>query len=292
MNPQRTISKNLKRVDELIAKSTKITDDGIPLLSWVEVSLTEFCNRKCVFCPKIDDSIAPNLRLEMPEKLCRKIAEELKEINFEGTVMLAGYGEPMAAKSLIGATKAFSAVCNTEITTNGDYLSVESIKEMIAAGIGKIVVSMYDGEFQIAKFKEMFTKAGVGEDKYILRDRWYSEDLGFGVKLTNRAGVVKVGHQGEVDPNKQCFYPHYSIMIDWNGDVFLCTQDWQRRVKAGNLNIHSLYEVWTSDIMRKYRGHLYKGKRDLFPCNQCNARGTLHGRKHAEIWDSYYTKKK
>ena len=27
-----------------------------------------------------------------------------------------------------------------------------------------------------------------------------------------------------------CYYTHYSMMIDWNGDVYLCTQDWQRKV--------------------------------------------------------------
>ena len=292
MNPQKTISKNLKRVDELINKSTKTTDDGIPLPSWIEISPTDFCNRKCLFCPKGDDSIAPNQRLEMPKQLCEKIATELKDLNFKGTVMLAGYGEPMAAKNLISAINTFSAVCNTEITTDGDYLTIKSINEMVKAGIGKILISMYDGEFQIKKFEELFSKSGVGLDKYVLRDRWYTENGDFGVKLTNRAGVVKAGHQKEINPNNRCFYPHYSMMVDWNGDVFLCTQDWHRRIKAGNLNIHSLYEVWTSNIMRKYRCHLYKGERDLFPCNQCNAMGTLHGEKHAEIWDSYYTKKR
>ena len=109
MNPQETINKNLERVDELVTKSAKIMDDGIPLLSWVEISLTEFCNRRCLFCPKSDDSIAPNQKLEMPRQLCEKIAAELKELDFEGTVMLAGYGEPMAAKNLISAIKTFSA---------------------------------------------------------------------------------------------------------------------------------------------------------------------------------------
>ena len=57
----------------------------------------------------------------------------------------------------------------------------------------------------------------------------------YGLKLTNRTGTIDVGPQEEIGEHKTCFYPSYQALIDWNGDVFLCPQDWQRRVTMGNI---------------------------------------------------------
>ena len=50
-------------------------------------------------------------------------------------------------------------------------------------------------------------------------------------------------------------------MIDWNGDVFLCPQDWQRRQTMGNMMQEEIFDIWTSKIMKKYRVDLLDGKR-------------------------------
>lgn len=290
MNPNQTIKKNLKRVHDLI-DSIQYHND-IPLFSWLEISPIDMCNRKCIFCPKSDDSIAPNVNNEMHEKLYTKIANELLELDYQGTVMLAGYGEPMMHKTFLKMVETFSRVCNTETTINGDFLNTKNIKELVNAGIHKIIISLYDGPEQIEKFKDMFKKAGVSDTHYILRDRWYDESQDFGVKLTNRAGTLKRGEEVMLYKNKQCYYPHYSMMIDWNGDCYLCTQDWSRRVKSGNLMISTLVEVWTSKILKKYRTHLSQGNRDLFPCSQCNATGTLQGEQYKIAWEKFYDSKK
>ena len=64
----------------------------------------------------------------------------------------------------------------------------------------------------------------------ILRDRWYDDTQNFGVKLnTNRTGTVKIGNQLDTSVHSVCYYLSYQFLIDWNGDVFLCPQDWQRK---------------------------------------------------------------
>lgn len=42
--------------------------------------------------------------------------------------------------------------------------------------------------------------------------------------------------------------------------------------------------------MSKYRTRLLKGERNLSPCNNCNAEGTVYGSKHAEAWKNYLKK--
>ena len=76
------------------------------------------------------------------------------------------------------------------------------------------------------------------------------------------------------------------MTIDWNGDVLVCMQDWNKKIKFGNIQANSLLEIWQNKIYSKYRMSLIKGRRKLSPCNKCNADGTLHGGNHANAWMS------
>ena len=55
----KAIKINLKR-------RTVIVDDelahynGVPIPSWIELSIIDVCNRSCIFCPKSDPKIAPD----------------------------------------------------------------------------------------------------------------------------------------------------------------------------------------------------------------------------------------
>lgn len=282
-----SIDENLERVEHLVDRQM-YRHDGVPMFSWIEISPIDMCNRACSFCPRVDPDVAPNQTLVMPSTLYRKMAAELKDLDYRGTVMLAGFGEPMMNRDIHRMAAEFGAVCNTEITTNGDLLSPRTIGDLIDAGIGKIIVSLYDGPEQVERFARMFADAGVPESRFLLRDRWHDSASGFGVKLTNRAGTVAIGNQPAVDCKQPCYYPHYSMNVDWNGDVFLCTQDWNRRVKSGNLMLQGFMDVWNSAMLRRYRTHLAAGNRDVGPCNQCNANGTLHGSMHVGAWSDYY----
>jgi radical SAM protein with 4Fe4S-binding SPASM domain len=152
------------------------------------------------------------------------------------------------------------------------------------------VVNLYDGPCQVTSYKALFSQAGIPEDQYLLRDRWYSAERDYGVKLTNRAGVVTIGQQPPVVADMLCHYPAYSMTINWNGDCLLCPQDWHREVVLGNLSQQPLLDIWTSAKAREYRLALAHGRRGLKPCGGCNACGTLHGAGHAEAWTSYYAR--
>lgn len=259
--------------------------NGKPLFSWIDLNPTELCNRACIFCPRADESKYPNQSLFMSEILVEKIASELSELNYEGSIVLAGFGEPMLYPDLLSLINKFRDI-KLEIVTNGDPLTVKNIKQMYEAGMNMFVISMYDGPEQIEKFNSMFKEAGVSNEHYLLRDRWHTQEDEYGLKLTNRAGMVDVGIQEEVKLDKPCYYPHYSMTIDWNGDVLLCVQDWNKKIKLGNIYSQTLLEVWNSNTMNKYRKKLGSGNRDISPCNGCNANGTLHGFNHIKYWDS------
>ena len=286
MNPKETIEKNLQRR----SKSVDVVElyKDLPKPTWVELSLIDVCNRKCEFCPKSDEDVAPDTYKSMNRIIIDKIHDQLAEIKFSGIVSLCGYGEPLLHKDINYIVKKLSNVAKVEIITNGDVLTSKILQELYLSNASKVLVSMYDGPEQIEKFKEIARQANVPDEIFVLRDRWYDEQNDFGVKLTNRAGTIKVGKQEDISKNKYCYYPTYQFLIDWNGNVFLCPQDWQRRVTMGNMMQESISEIWSGKILSNYRKNLLLGKRCSNPCTKCNANGTLLGKNHAEKWKSIY----
>jgi radical SAM protein with 4Fe4S-binding SPASM domain len=283
----KAISLNLKRrtiiVDDIMSKNK-----NIPIPSWIELSIIDVCNRSCTFCPKSDHSIAPDTYQKMSQLLIDKLCKDLKEINYKGSVTMCGYGEPLLHKEVSEIARKLAKVSFVEIVTNGDTLKAKTIKDLYNANTNKLLISMYDGPEQVEKFQNMIKQSGVPSDFVILRDRWYDATKDYGIKLTNRTGTIKVGEQVENNFYTKCFYPSYQFLIDWNGDVFLCPQDWQRRVTMGNIMQETVFNIWKGPIMTKYRKKLLMGDRSLNPCNKCNAEGTLLGKNHAVEWNKIY----
>tara|TARA_B110000967_G_C18814261_1_gene525270 strand:- start:325 stop:1227 length:903 start_codon:yes stop_codon:yes gene_type:complete len=283
-----------KQIKVNIERRTVIVDDqlvyhkDLPLPSWIELSLIDVCNRKCVFCPKSDPSVAPDTYQKMNMRLIEKFTGELKKINYKGSVVLCGYGEPMLHKDIYLISRKLAEASFVEIVTNGDTLTNEQIKKLYDSNVNKLLISLYDGPEQVTKFKAMANAAQVPEDFVILRNRWFDEKEDYGLKLTNRAGTVKVGVQDNKDTFTKCFYPSYSVLVDWNGDVFLCSQDWQRRRTMGNIMLEDFFDIWTGKTISTYRKNLLNGKRCNSPCTECNAEGTVLGYKHAEAWKKIY----
>ena len=277
-----------KTRENILRKSAFIDEvqyfnDGTPMFSWIDISLTELCNRVCSFCPRADKDFYPNQNLHLDLTLASKVASELREIGYKGGVVFCGYGEPMLHPRIFEVVRCFDGV-RVELVTNGDRLSNTIISELFEAGLNFLCVSLYDGPHQVEVFNDMFLAAGISPDKFILRDRWHSEADSFGLKLTNRAGTLSQGPR--IDPyiDKPCYYSAYSLTLDWNGDVLMCVQDWSKKVKFGNINAASLESVWRSKRVATNRAKLILGDRSSAPCNVCNTDGTIHGFNHVNAW--------
>lgn len=285
LNPKETIQKNIARKKPILDRDPQFFEN-VPLPSWIELSLIDVCNRSCSFCPKSDDKIAPNTYQKMTMLLIEKLVTDLKKINFEGAFCLCGYGEPMLHKNLIEITNKLGELGGVEIITNGDLVNEKTLMKIYQSRATRLLISLYDGPEQILKFKKMITDLKIPDDFVILRDRWYSDKMDYGVKLTNRVGTISLGNQPDTKDyiNKKCFYTAYQMLIDWNGDVFLCPQDWQRRQTMGNIMQQEIFEIWKGPILSKYRKRLLKGDRNLTPCNQCNSDGMVYGENHYKAW--------
>jgi len=285
LNPKETIQKNIIRKEPILDREPQIFQN-IPLPSWIELSLIDVCNRSCSFCPKADDKIAPNTYQKMSMQLIEKLINDLQKINFAGSFCLSGYGEPLLHKRVIDIVNKIGSLGGVEIVTNGDPLNKKTLINLYNSKATRVLISLYDGAEQITKFKNIIKESKIDKDFVILRDRWYSDKQDYGVKLTNRVGSISIGNQPKIKDfkNKKCFYTTYQVLIDWNGDVFLCPQDWQRRITMGNIMQQDFFDIWKGPILSKYRENLINGKRNLNPCSSCNADGMVYGKNHYKAW--------
>ena len=292
LDPRETIQNNINRKIPILDRDPQFFNN-IPLPSWIELSLIDVCNRSCSFCPKSDPKIAPDTYQKMTMKLIDKLVSDLKNINYQGAFCLCGYGEPMLHKKYIDIINKLGLLGGVEIVTNGDLVNKKTLLEIYNSKATRLLISLYDGPEQLIKFKKLIKESGIPENFVILRDRWYSDKKDYGVKLTNRVGTIDVGNQPDIKAfsKSKCYYTTYQVLIDWNGDVFLCPQDWQRRQTMGNIMQTEFFDIWNGPILSKYRRKLIAGERDLSPCSSCNAVGTVYGSNHYSAWADIIKKK-
>jgi len=132
----KTIKLNIKR-RTVIVDDQLVSYKNVPVPSWIELSIIDVCNRSCSFCPKSDPKVAPDTYQRMSMGLIEKLTNELKEMNFKGSVTLCGYGEPLLHKEVYDITKKLAEASFVEIVTNGDTLNAKKINQLYNSNANK-----------------------------------------------------------------------------------------------------------------------------------------------------------
>jgi len=289
---------NIRRKEGLIAQhldQKASREDGPPLFSVLEFNLIDSCNRRCLFCPRKDAQLFPNSKAKLQLGLYQKIMAELNQLGYDGLLLFSAFCEPLLhpqLEKLILTAKASCPKARVEIVTNGDLLNPGRLEALFGAGLDVLLISLYDGPDQAAKFEAMRQEAGLNQDQVLLRPRWLGPEEHFGMALSNRAGMVEIEAAGVrrlTEPlQNRCFYPFYEMMVNTDGTVLLCPHDWGKRLKMGNLISSSVIEIWQSDLMKQVRLNLARPDRGFEPCLACDVKGTLMGESHFHKWIAHY----
>tara|TARA_R110000772_G_scaffold114245_1_gene218632 strand:- start:147 stop:860 length:714 start_codon:yes stop_codon:yes gene_type:complete len=214
----------------------------------------------------------------MDLKLIDKIGSDLAASHYQNRLLYCGFGEsllyPQLTESIKLLKKHMPWQKNIHMVTNGDRLTYDKTVELIDAGLNKIFVSMYSGPEQEDKFKELFAKVGLNEENYILQHYYKPPEENYGfLYLSNRAGYLF----NEDLPALGCNIPFYAMSVHWDGDVLLCSHDWEKKQVMGNIMETSVQDIWLkSQKLWQFRQKLATG-RDCHPCNKCNIKGVLYG---------------
>ena len=290
----RFIDKSTDRKKEIVKERLAIVNN-IPLFSIIEFNITGSCNRDCSFCPVSNPNVYTKTKDGLELELFEKIIKDLQEIHYEGKILFSAFSEPLLHKQveeLIAIAKKYLPNIRLEIVSNGDLLTVKKLKKLYEAGLDTINVSMYDGSHQIEYFENMRVEANVPDDMVVLRRRYF-ENGNYGITISNRVGLVDSNEYRdeqeeaivELPLKKQCYYPFYMIVVDYNGDVLLCPHDWNKTLKFGNLKDEKLFDVWNGKALNGIRKRLSNSDRNFGACKSCDVLGTVIGKESFDVWN-------
>ena len=288
------IDPNIPRKSLIVDASLASDPRSFPLPSVVEISESGTCNRKCVFCPRSDPDF-PDVKEFISPALVEKLSKQVAAVGFHGIFLFSGFVEPLLDKKiyeLIAIAHKNLPNARVELVTNGDALDKKRIKKLFESGLSTLLISAYDGADQAQEFEELCVASGLKENQFIIRHRYLPPEGDFGIKLSNRAGMMETAEFAidtpQVALQAPCYYPHYTFFMDYLGDVLLCPHDWGKKRVLGNLNNQNFSEIWFGKEYAFVRKKLSGGNRDFNPCKDCDVHGTLMGDKHAEAWMTLY----
>ncbi len=269
------------------------TFKGFPVFSTIEMNIHGSCNRRCAFCPRVDEKLWPNLDEKLDIDLWKKVLSELRENNYQGRIGFSGFSEPFLHPQLLELVKLHSQYLpnrRLEITSNGDYIEENNTKELFKNGLYAIKISLYTNQKNAIKFEKIRDDLGLDDDRFFVRGRNKGSKNDFGLVLNNRAGSVNYEIIGKKDnikklPLKQgCNYPMFKIFMDYNGDCLLCSNDWAKKKVIGNTKNDNIYDIWTNEKVNQVRKKLLNNDRNFNPCISCDVNGLLNGNDFSELW--------
>jgi Radical SAM superfamily/Iron-sulfur cluster-binding domain len=270
----------------------------------VQIESTNICNAKCVFCPRDEMHRRQGI---MTVELFRKIVDECAELGITH-IRMHNYGEAFMDRKLVEKVRYAKqkGIREVGLISNGSLITEPVARGMIDAGLDAINISVD------ASGKEVFesTRIGLKYDKVIanierlvrlrgesgkrrpklilsfVRQNNSADEQAFiehwrpiadkihVTDLHNWAGTLNT----ESDVNYPCYRPWLTFTVLWDGRVSLCCADFDGKTILGDLNTHSIAEVWNADPYRKVRReHLESGGPDI--CRACDL-----PRKDSPLW--------
>jgi len=260
--------------------------DKFSILRMVEINPTELCNRRCSFCPRSNRLVYRNKNKHIDIETIENLSYGLKEINFNNRLGFVGFGEPLLCKTIFESIKTVNSILPNlqwlEVNTNGDKLTTDNIEKLYNAGCTHITISMYDSDKS-----EYFESLKKDIPVELVFRHHYDPSVNYNLNIVNRSELLK--NKNKIYNNNACFLPFYKAMIDWNGDVLLCNNDWSRKNKFGNVNKDKFKNIWFGKELNNFRKKLLIERKSCNPCKNCSINGKLRGIDSVEIFSNYYS---
>jgi len=270
----------------------------------VQIESTNICNAKCVFCPRDEMHRRQGI---MSVELFRKIVDECAQLGITH-VRMHNYGEAFIDRKLVEKVKYAKekGISEVGLISNGSLISEPVARGMIDAGLDAINISVdasgkevfeatriglkYDKVIaNIERLLRLRTESGKRRPKLILSfvrqnnsadeqafiEHWKSiADKIHVTDLHNWAGTLNT----ESDVNFPCYRPWLTFTVLWDGRVSLCCADFDGKTILGDLNTHTIAEIWNAEPYRNARRqHLESGGPDV--CRACDL-----PRKDSPLW--------
>lgn len=219
-------------------------DRKIPLFHQFEIETQSTCNRVCNTCIRNShpdrDAVAPWFsKNQMHAAAIQEILVQLKALDYQGSVCLSHYNEPLQDERIVTIAQAVSAFFPKNqvfLHTNADFMTEE-----IAAGLDgylhHLTVALYMDEpkksERAAWIKTLFKKSEVIFTGGVHIPTHFTP--GFDLKALIKQKI-----------NEPCFEPTYRMVLNHRGQMMLCCDDLIGNFDLGTFPKQSIEELWFS----------------------------------------------
>jgi len=297
---------NSKIYDDFYNKKIRKTMQRLEYPIGADIGVTNLCNAECIMCPH--PKLKKMGTMDM--KLYRKIIDNCQKLKMK-SVTLSFFGEPLLDKTLIGKIKyAKEKGLIVAFYSNASLLNEEWARDLIESRLDGITISMdgYSKEtyekirkklnFETTKknilglinMKNRLKKENpkinlvlveLEENKKEIKqfyNEWKGKVQGINIiNMRNWANTIqKEGTKGSLHFNKKlkrkpCPLMWMELVVDWDGNVVLCSDDWNHTTILGNLKKQSIEEIWKGEKLKKIKEAHMNGEFHKIPlCSGCN----------------------
>lgn len=275
----------------------------------LDIEITNYCNLKCSFCASTIYNYEKKGFMKLD--VFKKIIDESARKGLYA-LKLNWRGEPLLNNNIIEMVKYAkqSGIHDVFMNTNGYYLTEGISRELIYAGLDRIIFS-FEGNT-----KEVYEKYRIGsnfervtnnirkfceirnsinskkpiirvqtvkvpelcENETVYKEYW--KDIADEITIIDIRDEKK-DFTGIYDQNWKCPYLWIRLTISFDGNVYPCCfvtkgdENYDGSEKIGNVLSNSIESIWKSKIMNDLRDFHINGcinKIDL--CSKCSFRGT------------------
>ena len=255
-----------------------------PVLSSVNLELTNHCNLRCTICPV--NTTMRRAKGYMDPDLFRRVIDENPQIHF---VLAFQWGEPLLHPNFFELVRyAKDRGVSTMITSNGTHLTPENRRKLLECGLTRITFSV-DGDSETHRAIRSYDLETLRRDvkTFVAERDAAGSPLKIDVSMVVDAATehalptFRAEWHGVVDrvqaiprlvaerrtlPCRELW--RGSLVVLWDGRVTVCCVDSEGLLQVGDARRDRLLEVWNGEAIRRLRGSHAEG--DFPPlCANC-----------------------
>jgi len=272
----------------------------------LNIEPTNRCNLNCIYCPRKQASKGVG---NMEWHVFTKIIDEASSFQKLIMLNFHKDGESFLHPrfiDMIHYAKKKDVAKTIHLNSNALCWTDNLIDEILDSGIDDITISLdasksetykkHKGidclrqvEFNLYNFFEKREKKGLKKpfvrtkimefdeiSKEEINEFFYKwEGIADDVQVTgihSWSSAIKDVDITDEKSNKRypCVIMWYALVIDWNGNVTVCSVDWNTEINIGNVTENSLQQIWKSTKLKEARKAQIEKRYDMYKvCKDC-----------------------
>lgn len=243
--------------------------DRAPVLSSVNLELTNHCNLRCTICPV--NTTMRRAKGFMDPALFRRIIDTNPQLDF---VLAFQWGEPLLHPNFFELVRyAADRGVRTMITSNGTHLTADNRRRLLECGLERITFSV-DGDRETHRAIRDYDLDVLRRDvETLVRERDASDsplkiDISMVVDdatehaldgyfadwkgLADRVQAIpKMVAEPRTTPCREIW--RGTLVVLWDGRVTVCCVDSEGLLEVGDAREEPLLDVWGGEALRALR---------------------------------------